>query len=388
MKKQILNDLRKARELSRQKKYTESIEIFKRHFNEHPECMNPAHRDEYALAVYNEHVKNFRDENELLDAAEFITEITSQKDTTNDAYCIYTITVFAVFRYLNSRHEYHRFLHWLEKINPDLLGEHRYRKNGRLYSSRKESYYEYLSKAYLDSGEYEKCIEVSKKALAEITTFTNFADTWHRWRMTKSFRNLNMFEEALECLSEVLEVKQEWYMYRMGAEIHYTLNNPFKALDYLCPAILSKKFPNTKASLYYLSYRVLKGFNPEMALPHAQLYYLIKTDNGEFVESEIEDLNIDKSQLDKKELLNWINDTWTQYKYKNQKLIHGTVTGFSNEKNYGFIKTMDDESVFFHKSDFMGDDIYIGQRVSFYTEESFDKAKNRKSKKAVNVRGE
>ena len=79
---------------------------------------------------------------------------------------------------------------------------------------------------------------------------------------------------------------------------------------------------------------------------------------------------------------------WIQYKYKNQKIRHGTIISFKNDKNYGFIKAEDGDEIFFHRDEFMDVDIFTGQMVSFYIEESFDKSKNIKSVKAVNVRGE
>ena len=70
---------------------------------------------------------------------------------------------------------------------------------------------------------------------------------------------------------------------------------------------------------------------------------------------------------------------WTQYKFKDQKRQYGIITKFFGDKNYGFIKTTND-SIFFHKSDFLSKTVYVGQKVSFYIE------KSEKSTKAVNVR--
>ena len=93
-------------------------------------------------------------------------------------------------------------------------------------------------------------------------------------------------------------------------------------------------------------------------------------------------LDIDESQLNKRELEKEIRDLWIQYKYKNRKIRHGTIVSFKNDESCGFIKTEDGDEIFFHEKEFEGTDIFIGQVVSFYTEE------NMKSIKAVNVRGD
>ena len=121
---------------------------------------------------------------------------------------------------------------------------------------------------------------------------------------------------------------------------------------------------------------------------HAELYYLLKIDTQAFMDEEIEELEIDETQLDEIQLEREIHDYWRQFKFKNRQRQYGTVTQFFDDKNYGFITTENDESIFFHKNEFDGDAVFIGQMVSFYTEKSFDKSKNEESIKAVNVKAE
>ena len=116
---------------------------------------------------------------------------------------------------------------------------------------------------------------------------------------------------------------------------------------------------------------------------------MLKLESGSSnILEEIEDLDIDEDTLDMKELTSLIRDFWMKFKFKNQQLQYGTVTRFFEDKNYGFIKTNDDESIFFHKNEFKDDLIYVGQLVSFYTEKRFDKSKNRESLNAVNIKAE
>ena len=388
MNSEFKKDLVNASELKTVGKNKEALTYFEKAYNQNPEAFTINQKIDYAWTMFHVKIKNFKSEDELISSADFITEMLVQKDLNTNRSCVYTSSVFKVLKYLRDQQDYYGMIHWLEKLNPDLLDEKTYRNYGRLQKSKKEKYYDWATIAYLKSMEFEKCIDTSKKALNTFKTFLDDGDSWYKWRIAKSLLELNRLEDALAYYLEVIEVKHEWYMYRDIAEIYYNLNKPFEALKYLCPAVLSKTPLSNKINVYYLCYKVFKSFNPPMAIKHAELFCLVKTQNGHALPYEIEQLDIDTAGLNFKELTSEITGLWIQYKYKDQKRGHGTVINFINDKNFGFIKTDEGDEIFFHKNEFQGSDIYIGQLVSFYTEKSFDNVKNKQSVKAVNVRGE
>ena len=381
-------DLKDASELKQLGKFSEALKLFEKQYEIHPDEFTYNQKVDYAWTIIKFRLTNPKDDEEFLNAATDIIKMLPQEDLNVKRSCPYTSAVFKVLiRYRNDG-DYISMIPWIERLNPELLDEKPYRSHGRLQKPRREKYYDWASKAYLDNMEFEKCIEVCQTALNELKSFQDDGDTWLRWRMAKSLKELNQLKEALKYFKKVIEVKHDWYMYREIAEIYYRCGRPYDALDYLCPAVLSRESAKTKVNLYLLCYKVFKIFNPEMALKHAQLYYLIKSENNYSIPYEIEKLDIDETQLNKKQLERQIRDLWTRYKFKNRKLHHGTVINFIDERNFGFIRDENDEEIFFHKSQFKGDTVYVGQMVSFYTEESFDKSKNRKSINAINVRGE
>ena len=384
MNNDIKTDLDNARNLKNSGKYDEALKIFDKHYHHHSELFSAKDKEEYAWTLYKRYMQNSEDEDEIIKTANFITKLVNQKDLTSGHACVYTSSVFKVLNHLKDEDDYYIMPRWLSKINPDLLDEKPYRRYGRINKSKKEFFYDLSSKAYLKCGYLTECIETSKKALNTFETFYDAGDIWHKLRIAKSFKELNKFNESLKYYLEVIEVKNDWYMYRDIAEIYYLINKPFKAMEYICPVILSNQGDNIKAGIYLLCYNIFKGFNPEMALKHAQLFYLINLKKLYLVPKEISDLNIDETALDKESLEGEINDLWTQYKFKDQKIKTGFVFKYFDYKNYGFIKT-ESETVFFHKEEFKDTGIEIGQKVSFYTEESFDKSKNKRSLKAVNI---
>ena len=166
------------------------------------------------------------------------------------------------------------------------------------------------------------------------------------------------------------------------------LKRPLDALEYCCPVVLSDVSDYSKINIYYLIYRILKGFNEKQALKHAQYFYLLKKEKGYRIPEDIENLGIDETRLDKLQLKGEITEIWQEYNFRDIEPSHGTVVKFIEEKNYGFIRPEKGKTLFFHASEFKGDTIYVGQKVKFYTQKAFDRSKKRESLNAVYIRAE
>ncbi|WP_458453097.1 tetratricopeptide repeat protein [Methanobrevibacter sp.] len=388
MTKEIRKDLIKAKSLYKDKKYDESLAIYEKYYSENPEVFKEWDRIFYSWALYQSYVKDSEDEDKLYETAELVTELVKQEDLNEKRACPYTFTVFKVLDLLYSENDYFNLINWLDKINPELLDEKRFKSNERVYRSKKEKYYDYASKAYLECEDYEKCIEISKQALSNLKRFTNNSDVWYCWRIAKSYKELLQNNEALKYLDEVLKVKKDWFVYREIAENYHILGDDEKAEEYLCDAILANDPLTIRVNLFYLAYKTLKDSNPDLALRHAELFYAIKLENDSQMPEDIEELLIDEVTINKNDLEREIKEYWLEYKFKDQELQYGTITKIFEHGKAGFITSDNDESLYFNVSDYKGDGIHEGGHVSFYTEKSFDKSKNRESIRAVNIREE
>lgn len=386
--KEFKKDLNTANELRTVGKNKEALEIFEKCYKDHPEEFSFIQKNDYAWAIYKTRIAFSKSEEELLENAEFITQLISQRDFNRYNSCVYTSSIFKVLNHFKDEKDFRSMIPWLEKLDPDLLDEKPYRRYGRLNKSHKQAYYDWASRAYLQNMDFEKCIEVSKTALNTLKRFLDEGDIWLKWRMAKSLIEIGRLREGLDYYEEVIKVKHDWYMYRDIAEAYLRLGKPWVSTDYLCPAILSNEPNRTKANLYLLCYRVFERSNMPMAIRHAELYCLLRQEDSYPLPHDIEQLDLDVSGLNRVQLEREIRELWIRYKFKNQKQSHGTVIRFNHDRNYGFIRMENDDEIFFHGSEFEGSEIFIGQVVSFYTEENYDKVKNEKSAKAVNVRGE
>ena len=383
MSKEFNLQIDEAKKLYVSKDYDESLELFEELYRNNPDSFKHSDLISYCWAIYQVHVKSSDDADELAEACGQITDLIPQSDLNYRTTCPYTFAVFRLLDYFNSQNEYYNIFEWIDKINPKLLDDDTVAFNGRTYKSRKQKYYDYLSKASLECAEWEMCVEVSKEALTSLNHFVNHADTWYSWRIAKSLRQLKQHRLALDYLREVLEVKKEWYVYREIAENYCILGKNEEALNCICRAVLTSDPINVKVNMFHLAYTLLKDINPEIAKKHAELYVLLKLEGNGEISADVEDLDVEGLKTD--DVFDEIRQYWVEFRFKNQELQHGNVSRYVEDKGYGFIKS-GDTSVFFHRSDFYGDEIYEGIEVSFYTEKSYDKSKNRESLKAVNIR--
>jgi len=361
----ITNDLNTARQLYMNKDYEDSLSLYEKSFSRSPDEFTKTHRTFYAWAIYQCRIKRFKSDDEFYSSALLITELVDQQDLSKAKACPYTFAVFRVFDRLAAENDYYTLTCWLDRIDPELLDETRVSYDNVTYRSRREKFYDISSKTYLRCMDYEKCIEISSEALETLTEFTNYSDTWHRWRIAKSLRQIGRPDEALGYLKEVIGVKRNWFIHREIAENLIMLQRRDEAIDNLCEAVLTDEPAKLKANLYKLIYDVLKNTDPETAEKHLRLHRLLR--DGESDDG----------------LLGEIEAYWRDFKFRDMELHHGTITRYFDDKNYGFITTPDNRSVFFHRDDFNGEDINTGKYVSYYLEDTFNRSKGEKSIKAV-----
>ncbi|WP_407376144.1 tetratricopeptide repeat protein [Methanobrevibacter sp.] len=387
----VRKELFEAKKLYKSKEYDKALEIYESHFNEHPELLNNWDRIFYSWSIYQIYIKNQEDETQLFEYTELITELISQADLNNAPVCAYTLSVFRVLNVLKENSDWEYMIYWLDKLNPDLLDEKQGQGHDIVFASNREKYYNFASKAYLECGDYEGCIEVSKRALNSLSNFTNNSDVWYNWRIAKSLKELNQNEEALKYLEEVSKVKRDWFVAKEIAENYYILNDTENAKKYITDAVLTNDPDMIKVNLYYLIYKILKDEDEELALLHAEYFTAIKLEGDARIPEEIEDLMIDEDELDIKDLKHRIKDYWSEYKFTGQELQYGTITKVFEHGKSGFITSVNDESFYFKSFDFKDRRQFMkeGQYVSFYIQKGFDKSKNRQTVNAVNVkRGE
>lgn len=303
--------LKKARVLKRTSNNLKALKLFEECYKTYPEYFEYADKEDYAWTIYNVYVKRFRNEKDFFKSVELITNLVEQKNLRKmDLSCVYTSAIFEVFKYLIKNMQYNQIFSWFDKINPKLLNP--FPKNN--YKSKKELYYGYLSNAYFDTGQYEKCIEISKYAINNFNDFID--DSWIRWRIGKSLNEVGKPREAIEYLKDAAEVMQKWDKYLYVVKCYNALGDYLNALKYACPVVLSNVDSNTKKEIYYVLFETFRNRNDEQATKHGQFYYLLK--GSKRVPQSILELVGDESQLNFNQLESEISEIWQKYD-KSQK---------------------------------------------------------------------
>lgn len=388
MKNEIINQLDIANRLYKSGNYEDSLEIFEKFYSKYSGIFDFWHKIFYCWSIYMVHIKFSNDENELYDNVELITGLLNQADLNVNATCPYTLAVFKIIDYLYKLEDYYNLQYWFDKINPNLLDETRSRNNNVIYPSRKEKFYNIMSKTYFECGDFEKCIEVSNEALNSLTNFTGDNGIWHKWRIAKSLNRLNENKKALSYLDEIINEKNEWYIKKEIAENYFMINDIENASLFAGDAVLTGGLSSNKVNLYHLIYEILNEINPDIAFKHAELYYILKLESNAMISEDIVELDIDEETLNRSELEKEIGDYWYDAIYNNRKLEYGTVCDVLENGESGFILSNNLDKIYFNNSDFDGNYIQEGMYVSYFVERSFDSSMNKELIKAINIKEE
>ncbi len=126
------------------------------------------------LKFYSNYVKYCNSIEELINVVDVLDKITKQIDCSQgDVRCPYTLTILKIMENFNENWE--KVIYWSRKLNPDLLSKDNYPDGYHL--SDKEQWYLLTSNALLNLNYYDEAIELSKKALDDLTYFTEFNGT-------------------------------------------------------------------------------------------------------------------------------------------------------------------------------------------------------------------
>lgn len=310
MTREIRKELNKATRLYKNGKRQEAFEIYDRHFQENPDELDRWDKIRYCWCIYYMHIRDSDDEDEFTQYAEMVTDTVRQEDMRKSPVCVYTRCVFKVLKFYKKASDWDYVLYWLDKIDPELLSEKQGKSGDMTYPSEKEGYYSLKSKALLEVGEYEECIEVSKNALNTFTDFAINGGTWHKFKIAKALRQIDEPQEALAYLEEVIKVNDKWYVLKEFAEDYYLLEDYDNALKYCGKAILAYGPVGMKVNVFYLAFKILKDSDYDLAMKHAELLLAIKLEKGSEVPEDIEELDIDEDNLDIETLEHEVKSYW------------------------------------------------------------------------------
>lgn len=382
--------LKLALRFKKENKNDEAEAIYREYWETSSEDFSEFDKTTFSWILYNKYIKNNEDIDEILEAAELITELKKQEDQSKESKypCPYTLSVLKTLENLNKNNDFEDVLMWADMLNPNYLSTKASDYNGRKYPSPKEKYYSQLTKALLKLDEIDRCYELSKEAL-ELEELTD--DIWFKWRLAKCANELGEYDEAIGYLKEIITRKPDWYIKAEIANSYYFNGDLDNALSYAIDAVLTPAPSESKVNVYSLIADLIEDEYPEEALKNRYLEYSIRLNKEWNIEDklteEIEQAGLDSENTEYWKIEKELKPFWNSLKYAGQELKYGIINKIFPHGKSGFIEGEDGKSYYFIKNDFKGKDEDFKEftSVSFFTEDRLDKKKGVMKPNAVNI---
>lgn len=383
--------------LKQQKDYKKSLDVCREVYKLKPDFENI--KGVYAWCIYFTEIalKVINDEPKFFKAGEGILKLSKQ----DDQYSPYTQTIFKILEYLNDKAIYptDKILEWTNKLNYEILDNTPFsftdnEGKTRELAPKKEQYFMWRTKALLEKGLFEECIELSQKALDTFENFHYSNEIWFARRISLSYKGLGQPEIALEQLKFLLKRKNEWFIHKEIAEIYFEQGNNEQALKFAINSALGFGDADKKLNVYKLLSEILISTNQnEEAKKHIEFMYQIRKANEWKIDNDLQNL-ISKFQIDTTKTINLrdfereLKQLWEKLKFSDQTQLTGTIKSILPNGKAGFIETENKKSYYFQLRSFKAKPALakVGQKVTFFLEEGFDTKKNQKTEKAVNVK--
>lgn len=383
--------------LKHQKEYKNSLDICREVYKLKPDFDNI--KGVYAWCIYYTEIalKVINDEPKFFKAGEGILKLSKQ----DDQYSPYTQTIFKILEYLNDKDIYptDKILEWTDKLNFEILDNTPFsftdnEGKTRELAPKKEQYFMWRTKALLEKGLFDNCIELSQKALDTFENFHYSNDIWFARRISLSYKGLGQPETALEQLKSLLKRKDEWFIHKEIGEIYFEHGNNEQALKFAIDSALSFGDADKKLNLYKLLSEILISNNQnEEAKKHVEFIYQIRKAHKWKIDNDLQNL-INKYEIDTTKTANLrdfereLKQLWENLKFSNQTQLTGTIKSILPKGKAGFIETESKKSYYFQLRNFKAKPELAkeGQKVIFFLEEGFDTIKNQKATNAVNVK--
>ena len=90
-------DLISAHELKTVGKNRKALKLYEKCYKKHPEEFSFNQINDYAWTIYKTRIAFFKDEDELFENVEFITQLVEQRNFNKCGSCVYTSSIFKVF---------------------------------------------------------------------------------------------------------------------------------------------------------------------------------------------------------------------------------------------------------------------------------------------------
>lgn len=281
---------------------------------------------------------------------------------------------------------------WLLKLDPDLLDEKTFTFTDtsgktRELASPKEEWFTLMIRAKGGSGKPAELLQMLETARKQNFKWHYGNDLWFARKEAFALNELGEKEKAEAILRKIILQKKEWFLLFDLAQL---VGEKQERIQLLCSAALSHGKNEMKIKVFEALFHNLKD-NPEYqreAALHLCLVAALREENrwpvNESMLRKIQEMGITISvEGSSIKIIGDLIPFWKKISNRKAERFNGIIeTVFPNNKA-GFLRR-GKSKIFFGAGKLQGQ-LKPGDKVSFETEDSFDKKKNRQSVIAVNL---
>ena len=355
----------------------------------------------YSWVLFDRYVRNF-DETRVTILEPGIlrlTEVASQKDMVNatDSFpCPYTIGVNRIIKtYKKPNFNIQKIGFWLDKLDEAKLSPVPTKRHDEVkdidveMASDYESFLSTKAKFLERTEEYEKCIELCDKALAEITNMHHDNNIWFVRLKALSLINLDRSYEGEALLESLLKDRkgQKWFIKKELADLYNEHAQYEKALNYAIDAALTGKDYELKTELFLLLARIFFRLNKsEEASAHAKLLLSITQKEERRIKADHSNIykhfKLDTAiVLDFGECLKNCKAIWETEKFSGMQKEEGQIELLHSNGKSGIIKSNGGLKRFFSIRELINkrksDEDLVDYNVEYFLKDAVDKKGNK-----------
>lgn len=355
----------------------------------------------YSWVLFDRFVRNF-DETKITALEPGImrlTEVVSQKDmvnATDSIPCPYTIGVTRIIKaYKKANFNIQKIGYWLDKLDEAKLSRVPTKRHDEVkdidveMASDYESFLSTKAKFLERTEEYEKCIDVCDKALAEITNMHHDNNIWFVRLKALSLINLDRSDEGETLLESLLKDRkgQKWFIKKELADLYNEHAQYEKALNYAIDAALTGQDYELKTELFLLIARIFFRMNKsDEARAHAKLLLSITQKEERRIKADHANIykhfELDTAiVLDFGECLKNCKAIWEAEKFRGMQKEEGQIELLHSNGRSGIIRTPDGLKRFFAIREIVNkrksDETLVDYKVEYFLKDAIDKKGNK-----------
>lgn len=341
--------------------------------------------NQYGYALYNKHINipvNKISENEFLFFS-FANDILGM--CKQEKYSPYEVTVNRMIKYITSQNpiNYDKYLETLKLLDPKLLSDQPLliKERNQEGESPLERWYRQMVKVHYDMQNYKDCITYANNALAMIHNFHYRNLQWIKYYRACSQVALGNYEEGQRDFLALQGQIRDINFYEVLYTTYSSLNDDKKANTFLLYDLYQSGYDVTKTDLFN---NLLKACQKAEYTALADLVSLflkkVEKEAGKITEIENDPYANEDSGI----IYDRLMEELTAHLDKLVERVQGKVIYYNKEKQFGNIKTPQDDTIFFRQADYIYDEEVQKYDVVEYTViPAYDRKKDEQTSRAV-----